>query len=144
LEFIKEIGGIKFYNDTAATIPEAAISALNSFTQPIILIAGGTDKNLDFSRLSKAIIGKVKGLVLLKGSATEELTREIKKSLPEEKKDEEFKIADSIDKAVEIAYHFAEVGDIILLSPGAASFGLFLNEFDRGNKFKEAVRNLAK
>jgi len=144
LEFVSRVGEVKFYNDTAATIPEATISALDSFTQPIILIAGGADKNLDFSRLGRAIARKAKGLVLLKGSATEELVRHIKKNLPEEKKDEKFKIVDSIDKAVEIAYHFAEAGDIILLSPGAASFGLFLNEFDRGNKFKEAVKNLVK
>ena len=142
LELVGEMGGVKFYNDTAATIPEATISALNSFTQPIILIAGGADKKLDFSRLSKIIAGKVKGLVLLKGSATEELARQIKKDLPEEE-NEKFEIVDSINKAVEIAYRSAEAGDIILLSPGAASFGLFLNEFDRGNKFKEAVKNLA-
>ena len=142
LELVGEIEGVKFYNDTAATIPEATISALDSFTQPIILIAGGADKNLDFSRLSKTIAGKVKGLVLLKGSATEELARQIKKDLPEEE-NEKFEIVDSINKAVEIAYRSAEAGDIILLSPGAASFGLFLNEFDRGNKFKEAVKNLA-
>ncbi|MCD6149767.1 UDP-N-acetylmuramoyl-L-alanine--D-glutamate ligase [bacterium] len=142
LELVGEMGGVKFYNDTAATIPEATISALDSFTQPIILIAGGADKNLDFSRLSKTIAGKVKGLVLLKGSATEELARQIKKDLPEEE-NEKIEIVDSINKAVEIAYRSAEAGDIILLSPGAASFGLFLNEFDRGNKFKEAVKNLA-
>ena len=144
LELAGEIRGVKFYNDTAATIPEAVISALDSFTQPVILIAGGTDKNLDYSRLSKAIIRKAKGLVLLKGSGTEKLVREIRKNLPEEEKDEEFKIVDSMDKAVEIAYRSAEAGDIILLSPGAASFELFLNEFDRGDKFKEAVKNLVK
>lgn len=143
LEFVEEIKGIKFYNDTAATIPEAAISALDSFTQPVVLIAGGADKNLDFSLLGKAIIQKAKGLILLKGSATEKLLKEIKKNLPEEKGDEEFKIVDSIEKATEMAYRSAEAGDIILLSPGAASFGLFLNEFDRGNKFKEAIKNLA-
>lgn len=143
LEFAAEIKGIKYYNDTAATIPEAAISALDSFTQPVILIAGGTDKNLDFSNLGEAIARKVKGLVLLKGSATEKFIQQIRKNLPEDKKNEEFKIADSMEKAVEIASRSAESGDIILLSPGAASFGLFSNEFDRGNKFKEAVKNLA-
>lgn len=144
LEFVAEAEGVKYYNDTAATIPEAAISALDSFTQPVILIAGGTDKNLNFSNLGKAIARKVKGLVLLKGSASEKLIKQIRKNLPEDKKSEELKIVDSMEKAVETASRSAEAGDIVLLSPGAASFGLFSNEFDRGNKFKEAVKNLVK
>jgi UDP-N-acetylmuramoylalanine--D-glutamate ligase len=139
LEFVRELKGVKYYNDTAATIPDAAIAALNTFSEPIILIAGGADKNLDFSRFGKEIMEKAKGIVLLKGEATDKLIKEIKKNMTEEK---ELVVVDSMEKAVEIASREAIAGDVVLLSPGAASFRLFLNEFDRGDKFKEAVMKL--
>jgi UDP-N-acetylmuramoylalanine--D-glutamate ligase len=142
LELVRELKGIKYYNDTAATIPEAAIAALNSYSEPIILIAGGTDKGLDFSILGKLITEKVKSLVLLKGNATEKLVDQIKKNLSEEEKNKEFVIVDSMEKAVEIATQSAQSGDVVLLSPGAASFGLFSSEEERGEKFREAVEKL--
>lgn len=141
LEFVREIGGVKFYNDTAATVPDAAICALNSFSEPIVLIAGGTDKKLDFAEFGKEIIKRVKNLILIKGTATEKLVAEIRKNSNEEKF-QNAEIVDSMEKAVESARKLADSGDVILLSPGAASFGLFLNEFDRGDKFKETVKKL--
>jgi UDP-N-acetylmuramoylalanine--D-glutamate ligase len=142
LEFIRELKGVKYYNDTAATIPEAVISALDSYSEPIILIAGGTDKGLEFSKLGAVIVQKAKSLIFLKGNATEKIIDQIKKNLNEEEKNREFVIVDSMEKAVEIASQSAKEGDVVLLSPGAASFGIFLNEFDRGDKFKEAVNKL--
>ncbi|MFC1644607.1 UDP-N-acetylmuramoyl-L-alanine--D-glutamate ligase [Patescibacteria group bacterium] len=142
LELVKEVNGVKYYNDTAATIPQAAISAINSFDQDIILIAGGSDKNLDFTELSEVIIDKVKGLILLKGDATEKLSIQIKNSLSGEGLEGKVEIVDSMEKALEKACRFAEKGDVVLLSPGATSFGLFSNEFDRGDKFKEAVNKI--
>lgn len=142
LEFVREIKGVKYYNDTAATIPEAVISALDSFSEPIILIAGGTDKGLNFSILGKLAAEKVKNLILLKGNATDKLTDQIKKNLSEEEKSKGFTLVDSMERAVEIASQSSQNGDVVLLSPGAASFGLFANEFDRGDKFKEAVNKL--
>lgn len=142
LEFVAEKNEVKYYNDTSATIPHSAISAINSFKQPIVLIVGGTDKNLDFADLAGEIKEKVKDCIFLKGDATEKLITEIKKNLPEEEKDREFVVTDSMDEAVLLASRKAESGDVILLSPGAASFGLFLNEFDRGNKFREEVLKL--
>lgn len=141
LEFVREIGGVKYFNDTAATSPEGAMAGIDSFSEPIILISGGADKNLDVSGLGKSIAGKVKGVIFLKGTATEKIISEVKKNLSagEEK---EFAIIDSMAKAVELARGSAESGDVVLLSPGVASFGLFQNEFDRGDKFKEAVRGL--
>lgn len=142
LEFCREVAGVKYFNDTTATSPDGAICGVNSFAEPIILIAGGNDKGLDFSGFGKVIAEKIKRLVLLKGSATEKLALAIKKNLPDERKEQEFTVVDSMKKAVEFASQTAEKGDVVLLSPGAASFGLFLNEFDRGNKFKEAVEKL--
>ncbi len=141
LEFIREVGGIKYYNDTAATIPDAMMSALDSFSQPTVLIAGGTDKKLDFTLAGKEIMGKAKDIIFFKGDATDKLISEIRKNLPLENKEKEFIITDSMEKAVKEASQKAQSGDVVLLSPGAASFGLFANEFDRGDKFREAVKH---
>lgn len=140
LEFLRELKGVKYYNDTAATIPDAAMAALNSFTEPIILIAGGSDKNLNFQEYAQAMLDKAKEIILLQGKGTDKLLAELKKdSRWAERKVE---IVDSMEKAVEIASALAGAGDVVLLSPGAASFGMFLNEFDRGDKFRKAVNKL--
>ncbi|EKE19087.1 MAG: UDP-N-acetylmuramoylalanine-D-glutamate ligase, partial [uncultured bacterium] len=111
LEFVREIAGVKYYNDTAATIPDAAISALNAFEKPIVLIAGGTDKNLEFEQFSKAVVEKTKNLVLLKGNATEKILDKLKKEAGEEFV-ENIEIVDSMDGAVLSASKKAENGDI--------------------------------
>lgn len=143
LEFVRELDGVKYYNDTAATMPESAVFGIKSFQEPIILICGGADKNLDMAALACAIREKVKGVVFLKGAATDKIISEIRKILPEDEREKKFEVVETMDKALEMARLAAEAGDIILLSPGAASFGLFSNEFDRGNKFKEAVQKLS-
>jgi UDP-N-acetylmuramoylalanine--D-glutamate ligase len=142
LELVRELNGVKYINDTAATIPQAVISALDSFIEPIILIAGGNDKNLSYSEMGKAIAVRIKKLILLKGTANEKIVIEVKKNLKEEEKNIEIPIVDSMEKAVELAVANSQSGDVVLLSPGAASFGIFLNEFDRGDKFKEKVNKL--
>lgn len=143
MEFVDEVNGVKYYNDSAATIPHAAIAALESFNQPVILIAGGSDKNLDFSKFAKVIAERAKGVIFLKGNATEKLIESLKKNTPD-REHNRFEILNSMSKAVEEAARAADKGDVVLLSPGAASFGLFENEFDRGNKFKEAVKFIKK
>jgi UDP-N-acetylmuramoylalanine--D-glutamate ligase len=139
LEFVREINKVKYYNDTAATMPDAAIAGINSFSDPIILIAGGADKNLEFSDFAKAMAEKAKKIILLKGEATEKIKIELNKINVDKIIDSEF---DSMEKAVIRAKNISGPGDVVLLSPGAASFGLFLNEFDRGDKFREAVKRL--
>lgn len=141
LEFVKEIRGVKYYNDTAATIPDAAISAMQSFELPIVLIAGGADKDLNFAEFGKEIVQRVKEIVLLKGNATEKLITHIKKNLKEGDR-LEIRVAESMSEAVFYAKNVSQKGDIVLLSPGAASFGLFANEFERGEKFRESVNKL--
>jgi UDP-N-acetylmuramoylalanine--D-glutamate ligase len=142
LEFIRELRGIKYYNDTAATTPESAISGINSFTEPVILICGGSDKKLDMSFLAKEICEKVKGVIFFKGEATNKIIAEIKKIIGPEASEKNFSIVESMEKTIELANESAEAGDVVLLSPGAASFGLFTNEFDRGEKFKKEVMKL--
>ncbi len=136
LEFIRKIKGVKYYNDTTATTPEAAIAALKSFSRDkVILIAGGADKNLNFKKFAKEVLDRVKKLILLPGTATKKIKKEIKT--------ENFAIEiNNMKEAVKKAIEMAERGDIVLLSPGCASFGLFQHEFDRGKQFKTRVKNL--
>jgi len=141
LEFVTEKKGVKYINDTAATNPHSACAALRSFNEPIILIAGGVDKNLSYEELAKSIMRDVKGVVFIKGTATDKIIRLIKKEMGSDEK-KSFEIVDSMDKAVELASLGAQSGDVVLMSPGAASFGIFANEFDRGNQFKKSVEEL--
>ena len=141
LEEVREFGGIRYINDSAATMPEAAIFGIKSFSQPIILIAGGADKNLDMREFAKVIHEKVRGVVFLKGAATDKIIAEMKK-YDGKLVERGFEIVETMAKAVELAKTAAQEGDVVLLSPGAASFGLFQNELDRGDKFREAVKGL--
>ena len=138
LEFVRELDGVNYYNDTAATSPDGAISSLNSFTEKLVLLVGGSDKNLDMKDLAKAIKNKTDRVIFLEGIGTDKLIAELR-NLGEM---ENFTVADSMEKAVALARDLAKAGDVVLLSPGTASFGLFVNEFDRGDKFKLAVNNL--
>jgi UDP-N-acetylmuramoylalanine--D-glutamate ligase len=127
LEFIKEKRGVKYYNDTCATTPEATIFALQQLKKhkgKIVLIAGGVNKKLNYSKLRREIPKYTKKLILLKGDAFPEAN--IK----------------TMREAAKKAQEYAEKGDIILLSPGASSFNLFKNEFDKGEQFVKAVKKL--
>jgi UDP-N-acetylmuramoylalanine--D-glutamate ligase len=141
LEFVREVGGVKYYNDTAATTPQSAIAGIRSFEEPVILICGGSDKNLDMAELAQVIYSRVKGVIFLKGEGTQKLISEIRK-VASVKEGKDFVVVGSMKKALEMAKTVAEKGDVVLLSPGTASFGLFKNEFDRGDKFVAEVKNL--
>jgi UDP-N-acetylmuramoylalanine--D-glutamate ligase len=133
LEFFHEWRGIRFYNDSAATIPEAAVAALEAFDRPVALVTGGTDKNLDFGCLAAAA-PRAKAVVLLAGTGSDKLRVLLDKAgVPYRGP------WDSVEGALESALSAASAGDAVVLSPGCASFGMFLNEFDRGRKWKEAV-----
>ena len=138
-EFIAEKKGVRYVNDTTATTPQSVILAIRSFSEKfpesrLILIAGGQDKGLNYKELAQEIKKKINILILLPGTAS----LKIKKGL------KFFNIiwADSMEKAVKKAKNLAKKGDIVFLSPGAASFNLFKNEFDRGNQFIQAVQNI--
>jgi UDP-N-acetylmuramoylalanine--D-glutamate ligase len=142
LERIAEKRGVRYFNDTAATIPEAAIAALRVFDQPVILIAGGSDKRLEFGAFADEILARSKALILFKGAGTDKLIQALKERLPESEKEYRFVVVESMGKAVELAARGADEGDTVLLSPGAASFGIFRNEFDRGEQFTARVEEL--
>jgi len=141
LEVVRSVNGVLYVNDTAATVPEAAKHALRTFKDPVILISGGSDKGLDFKDLASEIISRAKGLILLKGGGTDRLVARINQQLPEGLRGS-LKIVETMEKAVEIASAEADPGDVVLLSPGCTSFEMFDNEFDRGDRFKEAVMKL--
>lgn len=139
LEFVKKINNIAFINDTTSTTPIAGQTALAAIKTPIILIAGGATKNLPLLDFAKDLTTKVKAVVLLEGTATDELEREIKNFNGAHIIIGRYKIfKDAIDRA----YAQALPGDTILLSPGCASFGMFKNEFDRGEQFKRIVNQI--
>lgn len=141
LELVRTVGGVKYVNDTTATTPDgnrAALEALrNKKKKNIVLIAGGADKNLDYSDMARLVHKTVKGLVLIEGAATEKLLVKIPK-----KTSYPVFIVSSMKEALDAAREHARRGDTVLLSPGAASFGIFKNEFDRGDQFVKIVKNL--
>ena len=138
LEFVCEVRGVKYYNDTTATTPDgnrAALAALSGKKRTIVLIAGGNDKELVFNEMARNINQTVKALALIKGTATDKIL----KLLPS-KKNYPMIIVTNMKDAVRFTQSHTRRGDIVLLSPGAASFGVFKNEYDRGDQFVRLVK----
>jgi UDP-N-acetylmuramoylalanine--D-glutamate ligase len=133
---VAEINGVRYVNDTTSTAPAAALAALAALDGPIVLIAGGADKNLDFGELGAAIARQVKALILLEGTATGKLAAAVLAV----KADLIAGRFHDLRAAVQAAQDIARPGDTVLLSPGCASFGMFANEFERGERFKAIVR----
>ena len=127
---------LSVYNDSAATIPDAVLEAVKSFPGALVLITGGTDKNLDFTPY-REVAEYPETVVLLEGTGT----RKIEEALNDAGK-EYFGPYSSLEAAVETAVKKARLGETVLFSPGCASFGMFLNEFDRGNRFKKLISAL--
>ncbi len=140
-EMIREFEGVKYFNDTTATMPEATLAALSTLVpagrKNIILIAGGADKGLDFRSLARKIKSACRAVILFEGLATKKL----EPLLADGHGPVIFKVS-GMGAAVARARRLARRGEIVLLSPAAASFDLFANEYDRGEQFKEAVFNL--
>ncbi len=136
LEMFREWKRLRFFNDSAATIPQAAVQAVKSVEPPVVLIMGGTDKNLDFSPFAE-VARLPRAIVLLEGSATQK----IRSLLDREGVACEGPFGDlpgAVDAAITLAGGGAEPGTV-LFSPGCTSFGMFRNEFDRGARFKQVV-----
>lgn len=135
LEFVREIDGVKFINDSKGTNVGAVVKSLESFNEPLVLIAGGRDKDSDFTILRPLIREKVKALILI-GEAKDK----IKKAVGDVVKD--VFIEDDFKAAIIKAKQVASSGDIVLLSPACASFDMFKDFEDRGRQFKEVVNSL--
>lgn len=136
LEFVAEIGGVKYYNDSKATNVDATLKALDSFPGRILVILGGKDKGSDYTVLQKPLREKAI-LALLIGAASDKIEKQITGSVAIER-------AGTLERAVEIASNAAQAGDVVLLAPACASFDQFENFEYRGRVFKELVRGLEK
>ncbi|BDR68383.1 UDP-N-acetylmuramoylalanine--D-glutamate ligase [Clostridium tetani] len=141
LEFVKEIQEVKYFNDSIASSPTRTLAALQSFDRPVILIAGGYDKKISFEVLAKEGISHIKHLILL-GDTKYKIEEAFKKVMRDSSEDLPISICNSIEEAINIAKENGESGDVVTLSPACASFDMFKNFEERGNKFKSIIRNL--
>jgi UDP-N-acetylmuramoylalanine--D-glutamate ligase len=146
LELVAQINGVSWYNDSKATTPESAIAALEAFEEPVIIIAGGYDKNVAFDELGQKIAENAKAAILL-GQTAEKIADAIEKELATEvTKDTEraikIEIVDSLTQAVDLASRLAVSDDVVLLSPASASYDMFDNFQHRGREFTRLVHQI--
>ena len=140
IEFVRLVGGVKYYDDSFSTTPETAIAAIETFEEPKILILGGSSKNSDFSELGQIISesGTIKAIVGI-GLEWERIKAEVGSLKPEVRVIEGLK---SMEEIVMKCAEIGEIGDVVLLSPACASFDMFSSYKDRGQQFKEEVSKL--
>ncbi len=141
-EVVRELDGVRYINDTTATAPAATIAAIETFAptaRGVVLIAGGADKSLDFSDLARVLVQRVRAIILLEGSATDKLARALEHAGGSALVVGRF---DDFERAIKKSREIAHDGEIVLLSPACASFGMFANEFERGALFKEIVNRM--
>lgn len=141
LEFVREINGVKWYNDSASSSPTRTLAGINAFKESIVLIAGGYDKNLDYMPLAKPILEKVSTLVLM-GQTSGKIFDCVKEEMEKENKKIPIYVVDSLDNAIKTAQKYARPSEIVLFSPASASFDMFKNAVQRGELFKEKVNLL--
>ncbi len=137
LQFVADVNGRSFYNDSLATTPESTVAALAAFTRPIVLLAGGYDKLVDLSPMAEAIADKAKAVALM-GQTAELLESLIEDFDPDGSVPLE--VSASLEQAFQWACAQSEQGDVVLLSPGCASYDWFVNFADRGQKFIELIQ----
>lgn len=136
LEFVAEVNGVRFYDDSKATNVGATVRALDAFAEPVVLIAGGQDKGSDFTQLRTWIKEGVKRLVLI-GQAADTIQNAIGAAT-------ETVRAKTLDEAVKTAWDSSDPGDVVLLSPACASFDMFRDYAARGDAFKDSVKTITK
>ena len=167
LEFVGQIKGVRWYNDSKATTPESTIAALDAFQQPRIIIAGGYDKHLPFEQLGEKIARNAKAAILI-GQTAQKIEDAIhnanvslrgaqaafgpersrrgsnlnKPATRDERRETRIEIVDSLAEAVRLANRLAVSGDVVLLSPACASYDMFENFQQRGQQFCQLVREL--
>ena len=136
IEFVRETGGVKYYNDSKGTNTDAAIKAIDAMPGKTVLIGGGYDKHADFTDWVRRFPGKVKKLILL-GQTAQQIADTCEKV-----GFKDYAFAETLEEAVSLAYAAAKEGDCVLLSPACASWGMFKNYQQRGTMFKEFVHQL--
>jgi UDP-N-acetylmuramoylalanine--D-glutamate ligase len=136
IEYVTTKRGVRFYNDSKGTNPDAAIQGIRAMDAPTCLIGGGYDKESEYDEWIKAFDGKVKKLVLI-GQTAQKIAQTAKRL-----GFTDYIFADSLNEAIDLCYENAKEGECVLLSPACASWGMFTNYEERGNQFKEYVRAL--
>jgi len=139
LEYVATAGGVDFYNDSIATTPEAAAAGLGSFERPVVLIAGGYDKGIDLSDFAALAAARVKALVATGATGGAILSAALAGNAGLHAE-----LRRGFDEAVEAAFEAARPGDVVLLSPACASYDQFGNFAERGERFRELARRLAR
>lgn len=135
LEFVREIDGVSYYNDSKGTNVGSVVKSLQSFQEPILLIAGGKDKHTNLQPLRELVQSRVKRMILI-GEAKERMAKELG-SLTDTT------LAGTLEEAVSLAHRLAKKGEVVLLSPACSSFDMFKDYKERGEAFKEAVLKLS-
>lgn len=143
LEEVATVGGVQYINDSASTTPVAGRVAVEAFDGPIVLVAGGNTKHLPLEDWPAAIVQRCRAVVLLSGSGTDELLPALQKAADTRGVGNPVRgVYDNFPAAMAAAVALTQPGDVLLFSPGFTSFGMFLNEFDRGDTFVAYVRTM--
>lgn len=141
IELVRELDGVRYYNDSIATSPTRTISGLNSFEEKITIIAGGYDKNLSYEPLAPMICSKVKHLILL-GATGPKIEKAVRNDSNFATSGVNIIIVDTLEKAVTTAKEISKAGDVVSLSPASASFDMYKNFEARGHHYKDLVNAL--
>jgi UDP-N-acetylmuramoylalanine--D-glutamate ligase len=144
LEVVRRLNGVTWVNDSASTAPMSGVAALRSFEESIVLIAGGNTKNLDPSDYAAEAVRRAKRVILLAGTASDAFAEALRAAAQAQGRADDLIEGpyDSLPHAIACARAAAAPGDVVLLSPGFTSFGMFLNEFDRGDTFRALIQAL--
>ena len=141
-QLVRELDGVRFYNDTTATSVEAVLAMFDRFGREnkgkIVMISGGVDKGLEYEKITPLVKEFCKGVVLFEGTASDKISE----MLDADGYDNVYTGFDNMTSAVKKAVEISEDGDMVILCPSASSFNMFANEFDRGDQFVEIVNNL--
>lgn len=141
LEFVREIDGVKWYNDSASTTPDKALAGIYAFEEPVILIAGGYDKKISYEPMAKPILDKVSKLILF-GATKNDIYQVVMNECRESGKSIPIYVMDTLEEVVAVAKEVSVSGEVVLFSPASASFDMFKNAYQRGDLFKSFVEKI--
>ena len=141
LEFVRDINGVKWYNDSASTTPDKSLAGIYAFDESVVLIAGGYDKNISYEPMAKPILEKVSKLILF-GATRDKIYDAVMSECRETGKSIPIYMLDSLESVVEVANEVSASGEVVLFSPASASFDMFKNAYQRGDLFKELVEKI--
>jgi UDP-N-acetylmuramoylalanine--D-glutamate ligase len=145
LELVRERRGVRYYNDSIATSPERLVAALHSFTEPLVLLAGGRDKHLPWGEAARLMLEKARCIVLF-GEAAPLIAQAVRQAQADAAREKEahptVQQYPTLEEATAAAARCARPGDVVLLSPGGTSFDAFRDFAQRGERFKELVWDL--